>query len=48
MPERDEVGIRQKPVDNRQDDRLAVDVKEPLHEIHLDVSPHRGRDVQRL
>jgi hypothetical protein len=48
VPKRDEVGVLQKPVDHRQDDRLAIDVGKSLHKIHGDVSPHRVRYVQWL
>jgi hypothetical protein len=43
-----EVGIFQKSVHHRQDDRLVADLGETLDEVKCDVAPYVGRYCQRL
>jgi hypothetical protein len=48
MAQWNKMGELGESVDRCQDDRLVVDPREALHEIHGYVSPHRGRNVQWL
>jgi hypothetical protein len=48
MPQVYEVAVLGEPVDDRQDDRLAVDMGKSLHEVHGDISPCTGRHVKRV
>jgi hypothetical protein len=43
-----EVAVLGEPVDDRQDDRLAVDAGESHHEVHGNIGPYTRRHVERL
>jgi hypothetical protein len=48
MPQGYEVAVLGEPVDYHQDDRLAVDAGESLHEVHGDIGPYIGQCIERL
>jgi hypothetical protein len=48
MAQRNEMGELGESVDHCQNDRLAVDLREALHEIHDYVSPYRRWNIQWL
>jgi hypothetical protein len=35
-------------IDHREDDRLAMDLRQALNEVHQDVRPHLGRHIKGL
>lgn len=48
MDEGDEVCVLKEAVDSVQNDRLLIDLRKALDEVHRDVSPHLGRHIKRL
>ena len=48
VAEGDEVRVLGEPVDNGEDDGLSVDLGKALDEVHRDIRPHLGRNVERL
>jgi hypothetical protein len=44
----DEVCILREVINDHEDDRLAIDAREPLDEVHRNVDPHQHWGVERL
>jgi hypothetical protein len=48
VAEGDEVSVLKEAVDRVKNDRLLVDLRKALDEVHRNVSPHLGRHIKRL
>ena len=48
VPQWNEVGVLGEPVDDGEDDTLAMDLRKGLDEVHRNVRPHTRRHGQRL
>ena len=48
MTQGDEVGLLGEAINHREDDRLLVDLREALDEIHRDVRPYLCGDLEGL
>jgi len=48
VAERDEVCVLGEAVDHREYDGLAAHLREALDEVHGDIRPYLGRNLQRL
>jgi hypothetical protein len=48
VPQGDEVSVLGEPVNDHQDDGLAVDARESFHEVHGHVGPDDGWHVEGL
>ena len=48
MAEGDEVCILGELVDDGEDDGFAANLQKPFDEVHRDIRPHLGRNIERL